>query len=164
MRQAQSAKANAAKIRRSRVRAPRDGEVQDLAVFGIGAVIQPGEKVASIVPVSNEAYIECALAPSSVDEVFEGQHAFVTFYSLGNVRRNTLAGTVTRISPSASISRDGMRYFSVDIQLNDDEHAKLGETLLLSGMSADVQIATAPKTMLTYLVDPLLKQFANALN
>jgi len=162
--QSQTARSAKAKIDRSIVRSPSDGEIQDLTAFVEGAVILPGEVVANIVPTDGDVYIECALDPSRVDEIYEGQTAFVTFYTMGNVRGETFAATVSRISPSASSNAKGNRYFGVDIQLDDAENRNFGNGRLLPGMTADVQIATSSKSVLTYILDPLLRQFENALN
>ena len=150
-------------LRRIDIRAPLSGKVLQLAVHTVGGVITPGEPIMYIVPQNDKLVIEARVSPHDIDQVQAQQKAVIRLAAFDQRTTPELNGTVTGVS--ADLSRDpvtGEKYFLARIALSDTELKKLGVLKLVPGMPADVQIRTADRTALSYLVKPLQDQIEKA--
>ncbi len=146
-------------LSRVEVVAPVAGLVHELAVSTVGGVIAPGATIMKIVPDSDELIVEAQVSPINVDEISTGQEAHVMFSGLSTRETPRLTATVQTIS--ADSTRDEatrMDYFSVRVVLSDEEIARLGENVSLTpGMPAEVFIKTRDRSVLDFLIEPLLE-------
>ena len=150
-------------LKRIEIRAPRAGKVLQLAVHTVGGVVTPGEPLLYIVPQNDKLIVEARVPPRDIDQVHVNQPAVVRMAAFDQRTTPELDGTVTGVS--ADLSRDpltGEGYFLARIALSDAELAKLDNQKLVPGMPADVQIRTADRTALSYLVKPLMDQIEKA--
>ena len=150
-------------LKRIEIRAPRAGKVLQLATHTVGGVVTPGEPLLYIVPQNDKLIVEARVPPRDIDQVHVNQPAVVRMAAFDQRTTPELDGTVTGVS--ADLSRDpltGDGYFLARIALSDAELAKLGKQKLVPGMPADVQIRTADRTALSYLVKPLMDQIEKA--
>ena len=116
-----------------------------------------------IVPQNDKLVIEARVSPHDIDQVQAQQKAVIRLAAFDQRTTPELNGTVTGVS--ADLSRDpvtGEKYFLARIGLSDAELKKLGVLKLMPGMPADVQIRTADRTALSYLVKPLQDQIEKA--
>ena len=114
-------------------------------------------------PQNDKLIVEARVPPRDIDQVHVNQPAVVRMAAFDQRITPELNGTVTGVS--ADLSRDpltGEGYFLARLALSDAELAKLGQQKLLPGMPADVQIRTADRTALSYLVKPLMDQIKKA--
>jgi HlyD family secretion protein len=150
-------------LKRIDIRAPQAGEVLQLAVHTVGGVVTPGEALMYIVPENDKLVVEARVSPRDIDQVHMKQPAVIRLAAFDQRTTPELNGTVTGVS--GDLSKDpvtGEGYFLARIALPDTELAKLGEHKLVPGMPADVQIRTADRTALSYLVKPLRDQIEKA--
>lgn len=146
------------------LKAPIAGRVHQLAVHTIGAVIQPGQQVLSIVPSNALLVLEARVDPSSVDQVQEGQTATVRLTSFNQRTTPELRGHVINVSADLiADERQGVFYYLARIALEGHELSKLGDKTLIPGMPAEVFIQSASRTVASYLVKPLSDQWEKAL-
>ncbi|MBJ3777391.1 HlyD family type I secretion periplasmic adaptor subunit [Acuticoccus mangrovi] len=144
-------------LSRVAVRAPVDGLVHELAVTTVGGVVAPGATLMKIVPQTDDLVVEAHVSPINVDEIAPGQIAEVMMTGLPSRVTPRLNGTVTRVSPDRIVDeRRGLDYFTVDVSLSKTERARLGDVALMPGMPASVFIRTRERTVLDYLVEPLM--------
>jgi len=145
------------------VRAPQDGRVHELAVFAAGAVVQPGGTILSLVPADDPLVAEARVAPSDIDQVRLGAPVSLKVRT-GNQRLARLvSGTVVRVADEVSVdNRTGVSFYTVRAVLDEAARAALGETRLVSGMQVDAFIATASRSPLTFLAEPLIEQITYA--
>ncbi|KVP33123.1 hemolysin secretion protein D [Burkholderia ubonensis] len=152
-------------LQRTTVVAPVYGTVKNVRVNTIGGVIQPGEHIMEIVPLEDQLLVETRIKPSDVAFLRPGQPATVkiTAYDFGIY--GGLKGEVQHISPDtlkddqkAAAGRPDSTYYRV-LVLTDSSALKAGNKTLpiLPGMIASVDIRTGEKTILDYLLKPVLK-------
>ncbi|MEQ9560799.1 MAG: HlyD family type I secretion periplasmic adaptor subunit [Rhodospirillales bacterium] len=151
-------------LQRTVVRSPVDGTVKTLHVVTVGGVIRPGDPVVDIVPAGDKLIIEAKLQTQDIGYVVSGQAAMVKLASGDAMRFGALKGTVTHVSPDTLQTPDGNPYYKVRIATESD-HFSRGSLVynLFPGMQVVASIQTGSRTVLRYLVDPLLANLDDAL-
>ena len=143
---------------RAEIKSPIDGVVKNLRFNTIGGVIRPGEPILEIVPTGENLVIESRLSPIDRGYVNEGQAAMVKISTYDFARYGGLEGTVIQLAPDTTIDENGQPYFRVIVQTDKNY---LGETEgslpIVPGMQATVDIHTGKKTVMDYLIRPVLK-------
>jgi HlyD family secretion protein len=146
------------------VRAPIAGRVHALQVHTVGGVVKPGQELAHIVPSDAKLVIEARVDPADIDQVAREQPVSITLSSFSQRSTPQLNGRVTNVS--ADLMADERRdahYYAVQITFDDGELERLKGRDLVPGMPSDVFIQTEERTVLDYLVKPLVDQFRRAL-
>ncbi len=151
-------------LQRTVVRSPVDGTIKTLYVVTVGGVIRPGDPVVDIVPGGDKLIIEAKLPTQDIGYVVPGQGAMVKLASGDAMRFGALKGTVTHVSPDTLQTPDGNPYYKVRIATEKD-HFSRGSLVynLFPGMQVVASIQTGSRTVLRYLVDPLLANLDDAL-
>jgi HlyD family secretion protein len=150
-------------LKRVDIRAPQDGKVHQLTVHTIGGVIQAGEPIMLIVPISDALTVEAKIPPQEIDRLYLGQPAVLRFTAFNQRTTPELNGQVSRIS--ADISQDqktGLTYYTIRIKVTDAEVARLGNVKLIPGMPVEAFVETAPRTVISYLARPFYDQAKRA--
>lgn len=143
---------------RAEIKSPIDGVVKNLRYNTIGGVIRPGEPILEIVPTGENLVIESRLNPTDRGYVTQGQRALVKISTYDFARYGGLEGTVIQIAPDTSTDENGQPYFRVVVQteknyLGEEE----GSLPIVPGMLATVDIHTGQKTVMDFLIKPVLK-------
>lgn len=143
---------------RAEIKSPIDGIIINLAFTAVGNVVKPGEPIMEIVPTGENMVIESRLRPTDRGYVAEGQRAMVKISTYDFARYGGLEGEVILVAADTSIDDNGMPYFRVVVQ---PEKTYLGDTRgvlpIMPGMEATVDIHTGQKTVMDYLIKPVLK-------
>lgn len=147
------------RVRRTEIRSPIDGIVKNMRFHTIGGVVRPGEPIMEIVPVGDELVIEARLSPVDRGYVQAGQKAVVKISTYDFVRYGSLDGVVERIGADTNTdTATGQPYYVVIVRT---AKTFLGETAgelpITPGMQATVDIHTGSRSVLSYLVKPVLK-------
>lgn len=152
-------------MERTTIYAPVRGTVKNVAVNTQGGVIQPGEPIMQIIPLEDQLLVEGKIRPSDVAFLRPGQKATVKITAYDYSIYGGLKGTVEHISPDtlkddskAAAGRPDDTYYRV-LVLTDSSHLTAGSNALpiIPGMVASVEIRTGEKTILDYLLKPVLK-------
>ena len=143
---------------RAEIKSPIDGIVKNLRYNTIGGVIKPGEPILEIVPTGENLVIQSKLNPTDRGYVTEGQRALVKISTYDFARYGGLEGTVILLAPDTTTDENGQPYFRVIVQtdknyLGEEE----GSLPIVPGMQATVDIHTGKKSVMDYLVRPILK-------
>lgn len=152
-------------VERTTVLAPVRGTVKDVRVNTIGGVIQPGEKILEIVPLEDQLLVEGKIKPADVAFLRPGLPATVKVSAYDYGVYGGLKGTVEHISPDtltddqkAAAGRPDATYYRVQVLTETSALHAGGKTLpIIPGMTATVEIRTGEKTILEYLLKPVLK-------
>lgn len=143
---------------RTLITSPIDGIVKNLRYHTIGGVVRPGEPIMEIVPTHEKLVIVARLNPIDRGYVEEGQRVVVKVTSYDFVRYGGLEGVVAHIAADANSDANGRPYFRV---IAETEKAYLGEEEgslpIVPGMQASIDIHTGSKTVIEYLLRPVLK-------
>lgn len=152
------------RVLRTTINAPITGTIYQMAVHTEGGVITGGETLMLIVPEGDDLVLQAQVSPNDIDEVTIGQQARVRFPSFNSRTTPEIFGEVQQIS--ADISRTDANsppFYAVRLILTARELAKLGDNKLKPGMNAEAYIQTTARSPMSYLLKPLIDQFARAL-
>ena len=143
---------------RQRIIAPIAGEVVDLKITSVGAVIAPRQPLLDIVPENADLLVEARVRPEDVTFVHLDAHADVRLTAFRRRLTPTVNGTVTYISADRLVDKENNNapYYAVHVRVSPDALRKAGNLQLQAGMPAEVYIQTTARNALEYLVDPIL--------
>lgn len=146
------------------LRAPVTGLVNDVKVNTVGGFINAGEKVMQIVPVGEKLLIEARITPKDIAFIKVGDPANVKVTAYDFSIYGGLAGKVRNISADSIYDEvERQAYYTVLIETDRAYIEKAGRRLpIMPGMICDVEIVTGSKSILTYLLKPVLKAFGEA--
>lgn len=151
-------------LERTEVRAPATGQVVGLAVQTVGAVVQPGQQIMSIVPPGEPLVLEARVAPHLVDRVHAGLAADVRFNSFAHSPQLVVQGQVASVSGDLlTDAQTNVSYYLARVKLTSEGMKALGNRRLQPGMPVEIVIKTGERSLLTYLAAPLLKRMAGSL-
>jgi HlyD family type I secretion membrane fusion protein len=139
------------------IRAPVSGVVVNMKVHTIGGVIAPGSPILDIVPRNDKLMIEAQVRPSDIDGVRAGLPADVRFPAFDGTDIPRLAGEVVLVSADRlTNSASGTPYFLARVEVDDEDLTKLRGLTLVPGMPAEVLINKSERTLLNYLLSPIM--------
>ena len=142
---------------RQRIAAPIAGEVVDLKVNTVGAVIAPRDPILDIVPENPDLLIEARVRPEDISYVRSDAHADVRLTAFRQRITPTVNGRVTYISADRLVDKaTSVPYYTVHVRVSADTLQKAGNLKLQAGMPAEVFIQTSSRNALQYLLDPFL--------
>ncbi|MCD7985285.1 MAG: HlyD family type I secretion periplasmic adaptor subunit [Desulfovibrio sp.] len=151
--------------KRLQIVAPVSGKVVDLKVHSKGGVVRPGEPLMDIVPHDNPLIVESHVPVNKITEVYIGQDALVQLDAFDTRLVPHMPGKVTYISADRLEERTNagvMPYYLCYVEI--DPKALTDAQLYLSpGMPATVFITTKQRTVLYYMMEPLIKNWDRAL-
>ena len=161
---AQKVVALQADLSRTEILSPASGQVMGLAVQTVGAVIQPGQQLMAIVPPNEPLVLEARIAPHLIDRVKPGLQADVRFSAFAHSPQLVVHGELASVSGDLLTDQQtGVSYYLARVRITPEGMRQLGTHQLQPGMPAEVVIKTGERTMLTYLLGPLLKRMSGAL-
>ena len=147
------------------LRAPVTGFVNDMRVNTVGGFVNAGEKVMQIVPQGDKLLIETRVTPRDIAFIKVGDPAVVKVTAYDFSTYGGLSGQVRNISADSIYDEaDRQAYYIVMIETDRAYIEKNGRKLpIMPGMICDVEIITGSKSILSYLLKPVLKAFNEAL-
>ena len=151
------------------VRSPVDGIVNNVLVSTIGGVIHPKDELVEVTPKDDDLVIEAKISPKNIDSVHAGLNAKIRFSAFKSRTTPVFVGKVIYVSPD--VVRDDSAYarmgqsepysYVARIELDAEEFSEYAAEhglVLHPGMTAEVYIVTGTRTLLRYLLDPLIDQ------
>jgi len=150
-------------LRRINIVSPASGQVVGLQVHTLGAVIQPGQKIMDIVPVGEPLILDAKIPPHLIDKIHAGQDADVRFSTFSNSPQLLLEGKVKTVSSDLLTENVGgmpSSYYLARVVITDKGMEGLGHRTLQPGMPVQIVIRTGERTLLTYLMHPLVKRIS----
>lgn len=149
------------KVKHADIKSPMRGTVKRLLVNTVGAVVQPGKELVEVVPLDDTLILEVQIAPKDIGFLRPGQLATVKFTAYDFSIFGGLEAEVITIGADSVIDEKGNAFFHVRVRTRKPS---LGPNLpIIPGMVAQVDILTGKKTVLSYLLKPVLRAKANAL-
>lgn len=147
-----------ASVDRTELRSPVNGVIQKLYVTTIGGVARPGVELIDIVPIGDELLVEAKVKPKDIGFVRQGQFAKVKISAFDFAVYGGLDGTVETISADSITDQRGNSYYVVKVRV-DKSYFGEGEARLnvIPGMQATVDISVAERSVLEYIMKPLLR-------
>jgi len=153
------------RVNRTMVTSPVRGIVQQIMVNTIGGVIQPGSDMVEIVPLEDTLLIEAKIRPQDIAFIHPGQQAIVKFSAYDYTIYGGLPGKLVQISPDTVTDKDGNSFYVIRLRTEKNHLGTDAKPLLIiPGMVASVDIITGSRTILHYLLKPILRARADALH
>ncbi|MDD4854684.1 MAG: HlyD family type I secretion periplasmic adaptor subunit [Sulfuricurvum sp.] len=145
-------------VNRTMVRAPMDGIVQRLFVHTRGGVIKPGDDLIEIVPNGEKLVVDVKIKPSDIAFIYPGQRAVVKLSAYDFAIYGALEGKVTLISADTQTDRKEEPFYTVRIETDKSYVEHNGKRLaIIPGMTLSADIVTGKKSVLDYILKPILK-------
>jgi len=149
-------------LNRTEIVATANGTVVGLTALTEGGVVAAGQELLGIVPSDSPLMVEAQMRLADVTEVARGTVADIRLLALPATGRPPLTGTVETISADRIVDeRTGQAYYALQIALDAEQAAATGFDLQ-AGMPVQVVIPTKGRTMMDYLVSPLLDEISGA--
>lgn len=152
------------RVDRTIVRSPVNGTINQILVNTIGGVVKPGMDMLEIVPEDDMLMVEVKIKPSDIAYIYPGQSANVKFTAYDFSIYGGLKGKVKHVSANTITDEKDNSYYLVRIATDKSFLVKDGKPLeIMAGMTVDVDILTGKKTVMDFILKPILKVKQNAL-
>lgn len=152
------------RVYRTELRAPVDGIVNNIALKTIGGVIEPAQKLIEIVPTDDELKIVAKVRPSDIAFLKPGQPVKVKISAYESSRYGALEGNLARIGANSVTDRDGNIFFEIEVRTEKNHLGTAAAPLPITpGMVATTEVVTGKRTIMEYLLKPLLRARDRAL-
>lgn len=153
------------RVKRTDVRSPVHGTVSRLMVNTVSGVIKPGEDIAEVVPLDDALIAEVKVKPKDVAFLRIGLKAMVKLTAYDFSIYGGLEGKVVNIGADTVTNKKGESYYLVRIETEKNHLGTKEHPLpIRTGMVVSADILTGKKTVLDYLLKPILKAKQNALS
>jgi protease secretion system membrane fusion protein len=146
------------------IKAPMSGKVVGLAVFTDRGVLSPGFKLMDIVPQEETLYIEAQVPVHLIDKVKPALSVELMFTAFNQNRTPHVQGLVDMVSADRLVDeKNGFPYYTLHAHVTPEGMRKLGQLQVRPGMPVEVLVKTGERTLLSYLLKPLLDRMHGAL-
>ena len=152
------------RVSRTLVTSPVRGIVKQLLVNTIGGVIQPGSDLVEIVPLDDTLLVEARIRPQDIAFLHPGQEAMVKFTAYDFTIYGGLKAKLEQIGADTITDEDNNTFYVIKLR-TERSHLGTDENplLIIPGMVASVDIITGKKSVLSYLLKPIIRARAEAL-
>ncbi len=145
-------------VSRTMVKSPVDGIVQKLFVHTVGGVVKPGADLVEIVPTNKKLYLEVKIKPSDIAYLHPGAEAKVKVSAYDFAIYGGLKGKIVNISPDTITDKKDNTFYLIHIVTEKNYLGTKEHPLhIIPGMTVSVDIVTGKKTVMQYILKPILK-------
>lgn len=149
------------RVKLAEVRSPVRGTVNTLTANTVGGVVQPGKDILDIVPMDDTLLLEVQINPKDIGFLHFGQKAEVKFTAYDFAIYGGLAGKVEQIGANTITDEKGNSFYIVKVRT---DRSTVGDESrpIIPGMQAEVHVLTGRRTLMQYLLKPILRAKSNA--
>jgi len=145
-------------VSRTMVKSSVDGIIQKLFVHTVGGVIKPGADLVEIVPTDKRLYLEIKIKPSDIAFIHPGAETQVKISAYDYAIHGGLVGKVINISPDTITDKKENTFYLIHVETQKNYLGTKEHPLnIIPGMTASVDIVTGQKTVIQYILKPILK-------
>ncbi len=150
------------RVKQTEIRSPVNGTIKQLKVNTVGGVVQPGKDLVEVVPSDDALLLEARVLPRDIAFLHPGQKALVKFTAYDFATYGGLDATLELISADTVLDEKGNAFFVVRVRTLSNS---IGQQKfpIIPGMVAEVDILTGKKSVLAYLMKPILRAKAKAM-
>lgn len=150
------------RVKQTEIRSPVNGTIKQLRVNTVGGVVQPGKDLVEVVPSDDALLLEARVLPRDIAFLHPGQKALVKFTAYDFATYGGLDASLEHISADTVVDEKGNAFFLVRVRTVS---TSIGSQKLpiIPGMVAEVDILTGKKSVLAYLMKPILRAKAKAM-
>jgi adhesin transport system membrane fusion protein len=152
------------RVTRTQVRSPVKGTIKQLKINTVGGVIQPGMDLIEIVPIEDNLLIEAHIRPADIAFLRPGQEAMIKLTAYDFSIYGGLTAKLERISADTITNDNDESFYLIYLRTEQNYlHNNKGSLSIIPGMTASVDILTGKKSVLDYLLKPIIKAQNEAL-
>ncbi|AZG71938.1 HlyD family type I secretion periplasmic adaptor subunit [Shewanella livingstonensis] len=153
------------KVSKAVIASPVIGTIKKINFNTLGGVVQPGEEIMEIVPSEDKLLIETKITPKDIAFLHPGLPAIVKVTAYDFTRYGGLKGTVEHISADTSQDEEGNSFYIVKVRTEESSLLKDDgtEMPIIPGMLTSVDVITGKKSILEYILNPILRAKDTAL-
>jgi adhesin transport system membrane fusion protein len=145
-------------VTRTVVTSPVSGYIKKMFVNTIGGSVQPGMDLVEIVPIEKRLLIEAKIKPEDIAFLYQEQKATIKFTAYDFAIYGSLEGEIEKISPDSVTDKENETYYLVYIRTDKDYlGTESNPLIIMPGMRGSADILTGKKSLLTYLLKPIIK-------
>lgn len=154
------------KLNQSDLRSPVDGVVNDVQITTVGGFVNAGQKIMEVVPVGEKMLVEARVKPNDIAFVQVGQPALVKITAYDFSIYGGMPGRVVQVAADSIYDEQAKEaYFTVIVETDRSYIDSHGQRLPITpGMVCSADIITGHKSILDYLLKPVLKAKSEALH
>lgn len=146
------------RVDRTELRSPVAGVVNSIALYTVGGVVEPAMRLLEIVPVDDELKIVAKVPPNEIAFIKPGQPAKVKISAYNPQKYGSLEGKLVRIGANSVTDQEGNIFFEIEVRTDKNHLGDAANPLPITpGMVADVEVITGKRSILEYLMKPLLR-------
>jgi len=153
------------KVSKAVITSPVIGTIKKIYFNTLGGVVQPGEEIMEIVPSEDKLLIETKIIPKDIAFLHPGLPAIVKVTAYDFTRYGGLKGTVEHISADTSQDEEGNSFYIIKVRTQESSLVKDDGTPMpiIPGMLTSVDVITGKKSILEYILNPILRAKDTAL-
>lgn len=152
------------RVSRTEVRSPVDGIVNKISLKTLGGVIEPAMQLVEVVPVDKNLKIMAQVSPQEIAFLRPDQEVNIKISAYDSQRYGSLKGKLVRIGANSVTDREGNIFFEIEVLANQNYLGTSDKPLPITpGMVAQTEIITGTRTILSYLMKPVLRTRDKAL-
>lgn len=154
------------RVNRTMVNSPVRGVIKQVLVNTVGGVIQPGSDIVEIVPLDDTLVVEAKIRPQDIAFLHPGQKAMIKFTAYDYTIYGGLEGKLEQIGADTITDEDKKQTYYLIRLRTDRNHLGSDDKplLIIPGMVASVDIITGRKSILSYLLKPIIRARAEAMH
>jgi adhesin transport system membrane fusion protein len=143
------------RVKQSEIKSPMNGYVKRLLVNTVGGVVSPGKDIVEVVPSEDSLLLEARIQPKDIAFLRVGQKALIKLTAYDFSIYGGIEGRLDSIGADSITDEKGNTYYIVKVKTNRLQVKK--DLPIIPGMQAEVDIQTGSKSILTYLLKPILR-------
>jgi len=152
------------RVTRTEVRSQVRGTVKEIKQNTLGGVIRPGEDIIEIVPLDDTLLVEAQIRPGDIAFLRPGQDSMIKIAAYDFSIYGGLKASVEHISADTIKDEQGENFYRVYLRTAQNSLVHHGDELpIIPGMTATIEILTGKKSVLDYIMKPILKARDRAL-
>lgn len=157
--------ANLDRIQRSTVRSPVHGIINKLSIHTVGGIVQPGSEMMDIVPLDDTLLVEAKIDPKDIGFLRPGQKASISITAYDYAKYGSLEGKLEQISADAiTDDKTQKTYYLVKVRTQKNYLGTASNPLyIIPGMQAHINIETGKRSVLNYILAPIINGLNNAM-
>ena len=152
------------KVQRRSVVSPMNGIVNRILISSVGGVAMAGDTIMEIIPIEDKLLFSVQVKPSDIAFIRQGQDALIRITAYDSSIYGTLEGEVVRVGADAVLNERKEPFYDVFLETPQKFVDGDNENLpIMPGMMADTSILTGKRTLLEYMLKPIVKTFKRSL-
>lgn len=145
-------------VSRTHVTSPTNAIVKNIFVNTIGGVIKSAENLIELVPTDDTLLVQARIKPSDIAFIYASQKVIVKFTAYDFALFGALKGKIVSIGADTKLTKENKAYYEIIIKTNRNYLKKGNKKLpIIPGMVVSIDIITGKKTILNYILKPILK-------